>query len=156
MELSSFSRNRVAKSLVIGLGWEVRTRPSPEPRRPAHHGGDRGTSWTSRPVCALLGRPRGDPVPLEPTGTARQPLLRGPVQDDDVPEPLRWFLGDREAARAFCKGFDVTNTGLVRDIYPADFGRCTRTHTLMGRPCFALGPQSRHGVIFHRPSTAHR
>jgi hypothetical protein len=49
---------------------------------------DRGSSMTSKPVAFLLAGPRRHPVPLPAARQQRQPLLREPVQDAEIPAGL--------------------------------------------------------------------
>ena len=49
---------------------------------------DRGSSMTSKPVALLLADLGRHPVPLPPARLQRQPVLRGAVQDAEVPAGL--------------------------------------------------------------------
>ncbi len=66
---------------------------------------DRGSSMTSKPAALLLAGPRRHPIPFPAPRQQRQPLLRGAVQDPQVPARLPRRLTSIEAARAHCQNF---------------------------------------------------
>ena len=60
---------------------------------------------TSQTGLRAARRPRRHPHALAAPGIQRQPVLRGAVQDDEIPARLPRSLHSLAAARTFCAGF---------------------------------------------------
>ena len=92
----------------LGAGRSSHRRDLPQTGRPAP-----GAHPALRPRRAddeqvhrtTARRPRRDPFTEPPSGVRRQPLLRGPVQDPEVPPRLPWPLPRHHRAIAFCRTF---------------------------------------------------
>jgi putative transposase len=66
---------------------------------------DRGCPMASKTGGVPARRPRRHQVPFASALQQRQPVLRGPVQDPEVPPRLPATFGSVEDARAFCATF---------------------------------------------------